>query len=130
MGNKGSYYQSRDESDMRITPFSRQYCYTEEMKKTHFLLQRNRPGVLEMRIAEPGAVWGSSNKELQKVSKPHPTFCSCPCCARFWSLGAGQTLLHSPGKEHLRLCLKSKIVPQVNLMLEMEEGSGKITSWI
>jgi len=56
MGNKGSYYQSRDESDMRITPFSRQYCYTEEMKKTHFLLQRNRPGVLEMRIAEPGAV--------------------------------------------------------------------------
>lgn len=53
-----------------------------------------------------------------------------PCCGTFWSQAAGQTSLCFPGKEHLRLCLKSEIVAQGNLVLVIEEEHGKISSWM
>lgn len=53
MKNKGSYYQTGDELDMKIAPFPRQDYCTEEMEKTHFLLQDNWYLALEMYVAVP-----------------------------------------------------------------------------
>lgn len=65
--NKGSYYHSGDESDMKIALFPAQYCYTEEMEKSHFLLQSIWHLAFQVHIAVLQTALGGSNSSEKNL---------------------------------------------------------------
>lgn len=97
-----------DESDMKITLFPRQCYYTEEkeMKNTHFVSQKSRPGTRNAHC-RAGYCWKGAAPVREQIN---PTFSHFSC--HIWEPGCWAGSAAFPRKR--MECLEARLEPEGN----------------